>query len=198
VTYQWYRDGKPISKATLASYKLTTTDWHKTIHLKITGSKAGYLTYSKVLLAEIYVLKEVTKTMPVVSGYDLWQECEYSNEVDGCSRSVWNPNYVTVSNTANVYLSSAFLTPATDGTVIKWRLEVSVRSPHVTVASATADGASNLVPGSAMTFIGSITGSTDWFTTQADADGYVHAGMLFDNAGESIVRWAKLTAVVRE
>lgn len=198
VTYQWYRDGKPISKATLATYKLTTADWHKTIHLKITGSKAGYLTYSKVLLAEIYVLKEVTKTMPVVSGYELWQECEYSNVVDGCNRSLWNPNYVHVSNTVNVYLSAAFLTPETDGSLVKWRLEVSARSPRVTVVSATADGAANIVAGSAMTFMGSVTGSTDWFTTAADAGGYVHAGMVFDSEGESIVRWAKLTAVVRE
>lgn len=197
-SYQWYRDGKPISKATASTYKLTAADWHKTIHLKVTGHKAGYLDYSKVLLAEVYVLKEVSRTMPVTSGYDLWQECEYANQVDACSRSPWNPNFAHVYNTASTYLSGALLAPATDGSVVKWRIELSARSSNLTIVAATADGSANALQAPANNMIGSLTATTDWFTTTPDADGYVHAGFIFSANGESIIRWAKLTAVVRE
>lgn len=44
VTYQWYRNGKVIKKATKASYKLTKSDKGKRITVKVTASKAGYAT----------------------------------------------------------------------------------------------------------------------------------------------------------
>jgi hypothetical protein len=42
ITYQWYRNGKAIKKATKASYKLTKSDRKKRITVKVTVSKAGY------------------------------------------------------------------------------------------------------------------------------------------------------------
>lgn len=198
ISYQWYRDGKPISKATAATYKLVDADWHKTIYLKITGSKAGYQTYSKYILVEDYVLKDITITMPAVSGYNLWQECETSIESDGCARSPWNPSYAHVYNSGTTYLSGALLSPETTGTLVKWKLQVSVRTIRVTVIPATAVGSTNIVDGQSTSLFGSVVSSTDWFTAAADDSGYVYAGLLFDSSGESLVRWARLTAVVRE
>lgn len=44
LTYQWKRSGASISKATGASYKLTTSDAGKTITVTVTGVKSGYST----------------------------------------------------------------------------------------------------------------------------------------------------------
>jgi hypothetical protein len=46
-TYQWYRSGKAISGATRTTYKLTSADRGKTIKVKVTGTKTGYVTTSK-------------------------------------------------------------------------------------------------------------------------------------------------------
>jgi hypothetical protein len=40
--YQWLREGKAISKATKASYKLVAADRDKNITVKVTIAKAGY------------------------------------------------------------------------------------------------------------------------------------------------------------
>jgi hypothetical protein len=42
-TYQWYRDGKPIKKATKASYKLVGVDLGAVIRVRVRASKKGYL-----------------------------------------------------------------------------------------------------------------------------------------------------------
>ncbi|MDR1711672.1 MAG: Ig-like domain-containing protein, partial [Propionibacteriaceae bacterium] len=45
-TYQWYRSGKAISKATGSTYLLVAADAGKEISVKVTASKAGYNTVS--------------------------------------------------------------------------------------------------------------------------------------------------------
>ncbi|MEV8358167.1 hypothetical protein [Microbacterium sp. NPDC076895] len=47
LTYQWKRDGKPISGATKPSYKLTAADAGKPITVTVTGTKVGYKTTSE-------------------------------------------------------------------------------------------------------------------------------------------------------
>ena len=47
LTYQWYRNGKAISKATASSYKLVKKDKKAVITVKVTGKKAGYKTVTK-------------------------------------------------------------------------------------------------------------------------------------------------------
>ncbi|MCE1174873.1 MAG: S8 family serine peptidase [Propionibacteriales bacterium] len=44
--YQWYRSGKKISHATKSTYKLTRSDRHKKISVKVTVSLAGYVSAS--------------------------------------------------------------------------------------------------------------------------------------------------------
>lgn len=47
LSYQWYRGSSKISKATKSSYKLTSKDKGKTIKVKVTGTKSGYLSVAK-------------------------------------------------------------------------------------------------------------------------------------------------------
>jgi len=43
ISYQWLRNGKPISKATWSTYKLTKKDRHKKVSVKVSASAPGYL-----------------------------------------------------------------------------------------------------------------------------------------------------------
>lgn len=47
VTYQWYRNGTKIKKATKSTYKLTKADRGKRITVKVTGKKRGYHTHTR-------------------------------------------------------------------------------------------------------------------------------------------------------
>src|SRR5690606_11795721 len=42
LSYRWYRNGKAITGATKAMYKLTRKDRRKRITVKVTGTKLGY------------------------------------------------------------------------------------------------------------------------------------------------------------
>jgi hypothetical protein len=55
LSYQWYRAGKKIAKATKASYTLKPADKGQRISVKVTGVKAGYA----------QVVKASTKTKPI-------------------------------------------------------------------------------------------------------------------------------------
>lgn len=67
--YQWYRGSSAIPNATNWTYKLTAADKGKTVKVKVTGSKPGYPTLSKVSLptTPIAAGKMVTAT-PKVTG----------------------------------------------------------------------------------------------------------------------------------
>jgi hypothetical protein len=47
LSYQWYRNGKAIAKATKVTYRLTAKDKGKRISVKVTAKKAGYRTLVK-------------------------------------------------------------------------------------------------------------------------------------------------------
>ncbi|WP_104140632.1 hypothetical protein [Arthrobacter sp. ZGTC131] len=66
--YQWYRDGKPITGATAASYRLTAADqWH-VVTFKVTYKRAGTVTATQTSKA-IRPLAVFTKLpTPVVQG----------------------------------------------------------------------------------------------------------------------------------
>lgn len=67
--YQWYRDGKIISKATKASYTLKAADTGKRISVKVKGSKPGYTTASKSLAKTSKVAKGTLKSgKPSITG----------------------------------------------------------------------------------------------------------------------------------
>ena len=68
LTYQWYRSGVAISGATASTYRLTTTDQTRTMTVKVTGAKAGYLTTARTSAATTAVLGVFTTPTPTISG----------------------------------------------------------------------------------------------------------------------------------
>ena len=55
--YQWYLDGRAISGATGATWKITSAAAGKQITVRVTGSKAGFTSVSKTSAATMRVLK---------------------------------------------------------------------------------------------------------------------------------------------
>lgn len=55
--YQWYRSGASVIGANAPTYKPTASDAAKTLTVKVTGSKPGYITYAKTSAPTASVLK---------------------------------------------------------------------------------------------------------------------------------------------
>lgn len=69
LAYQWFRSGATISGATASTYKLTSTDVGKTITVRVTGSKSGYMTVAKTSAATAAVLNVFTTApAPTITG----------------------------------------------------------------------------------------------------------------------------------
>ena len=64
-TYQWYSNGKAISKATKASYKIPGSLQGKKLSVKVTGKKSGFTTAAKTSKATAKILKTGS---PKISG----------------------------------------------------------------------------------------------------------------------------------
>ena len=69
LSYQWYRSGAKIAKATSSTYKLVAADRGKKITVKVTGMKPGYTTVSKTSVATKKVAAgSLTSVTPKISG----------------------------------------------------------------------------------------------------------------------------------
>ena len=66
VTYQWLRAGKPVAHATATTYRLTTADVGKRISVKLTATRAGYVTASTTTKATAAVPRVVPKVTAVL------------------------------------------------------------------------------------------------------------------------------------
>lgn len=66
--YQWYRDTSAISGATATTYLLTTSDVGKSITVRVTGTKSGYTTVTKVSAPLTPAGLKITGTTPTISG----------------------------------------------------------------------------------------------------------------------------------
>ncbi|MCL2788274.1 MAG: S8 family serine peptidase [Micrococcales bacterium] len=53
LSFQWYRNGKAIAKATKATYTVKATDKGAKLTVKVTGKKAGYATKTKTSKAKV-------------------------------------------------------------------------------------------------------------------------------------------------
>ncbi len=65
LTYQWYAGGKAIKGATKSSFTLTTSQAGKQVTVKVTGSKSGYASASKMSKATV---KVATVATPKITG----------------------------------------------------------------------------------------------------------------------------------
>lgn len=65
LTYQWYSDGKAISKATKSTFTIGSAQRGTQLTVKVTGKKSGYATVTKASKASLRV---PTVTTPKISG----------------------------------------------------------------------------------------------------------------------------------
>ncbi len=68
LTYQWLRNGSPISGATAATLALTTADAGRAISVRVTGSKTAYTGTSQTSAAVIVGLALTSTPTPTISG----------------------------------------------------------------------------------------------------------------------------------
>ncbi len=69
LSYQWYRSGKKIAKATTSTYTLVAADMGKTMKVKVTGVKDGYAAVTKTSKATKKVAAgTLTTVKPKISG----------------------------------------------------------------------------------------------------------------------------------
>ncbi|WP_345752975.1 CAP domain-containing protein [Microbacterium rhizophilus] len=66
--YQWLRDGKAISRATSPSYTPVAADAGRKLSVKVTGSRAGYVSASKTSAAKTVARGTLAGVTPTVSG----------------------------------------------------------------------------------------------------------------------------------
>lgn len=67
LAYQWLRDGQPIAKATKSSYKLVKADAGRKVSVRVTGSKAGYVSVVKTSKAKAVAKVKASVTLSVPS-----------------------------------------------------------------------------------------------------------------------------------
>ncbi|WP_309068930.1 hypothetical protein [Microbacterium sp.] len=68
LTYQWLRDGRSITKATLSRYRPTAADLGRKITVRVTGTLPGYATASKTAAAKTVARGTLVASTPTISG----------------------------------------------------------------------------------------------------------------------------------
>lgn len=68
LAYQWLRNGKPIAKATSASYNSTTADLNQNLQVRLTGSQAGFTTVTKTSMPKRPVIGTFVSGTPRIWG----------------------------------------------------------------------------------------------------------------------------------
>ncbi|WP_162231101.1 FG-GAP-like repeat-containing protein [Leucobacter musarum] len=94
LSYQWLRNGSPISGATQSSYRLTANDVARRISVVVTGTKAGYTTQSRTsATTKVPGTPALPKSPPFV---DVQTSHKFSREISwmytsGMSKGVKQP-----------------------------------------------------------------------------------------------------------
>ncbi len=118
LSYQWLRDGAPVSGATGTTYRLTATDQGTVLTVRVTGSKPGYLTLSRTSAASLnYLVLEGSSTTGA------------AGQPGGDSVPNGGNNAMPVGSTQNNPLPAFALMLLLTGAAI-WRLTVWLRHGH--------------------------------------------------------------------
>lgn len=148
VTYQWYRNGTKISGATSIDYTLTSSDYGKTVTVKVSYSKSGYTTYPQFNApgteAGQWWLK-ANPAEPQVTG----------NASVGGTLTIGARTYIDVSNGNAVvpspslkyqwYSGGTAISSAKGGTAASYTVKTPDKGKSLTV-KVTASGASTILP----------------------------------------------------
>ena len=116
VRYRWYRGSSAISEATKSTYKITASDRGKTIRVKVTGSKSGYITLAKVSApTKVIAAGVLVAVTPKITG---------TPKVGSTLTSVagtWKPSGVTLKR--QWYRGSSAIAGATKSTYVLTRVD---------------------------------------------------------------------------
>ncbi|HEY4267686.1 MAG TPA: hypothetical protein VGM94_05795 [Galbitalea sp.] len=138
LTYQWYVAGTAVSKATASTFTVPVSDVHKTIAVRVTGSKKGYattgVTSAKTALVPTPVLAKAVPTITggVVVGGKLTAK-----------PGTWGPSPVTLKY--QWYVAGAAVSKATAST-----FTVPVSDVHKAIAVRVSGSKSSYPSASAM------------------------------------------------
>lgn len=206
-TYAWLRNGSAIKSATKSSYKLTSSDWHKTISLRITTSRNNYSTETFVTPGN-YILKEGTKTGSTINGYDSWDSYESFDENNAfCLQSGTNAKWFgclnsieTVDDFIYVSLQMANPTPV-NASLIRWKVKVvGISSMDLEVYALRGSGTEYVLDDSVpFDFSASkankdTTWTTGWSTEIAGVNGNLNIGLAGFDTGSFIIKSVQVTA----
>ncbi|WP_354350638.1 sialate O-acetylesterase [Pseudarthrobacter sp. PvP090] len=157
LAYQWYRSGTAIVGATGASYTPDAGDLGRTITVKVTGSKTGYTTISRVSTGTATLGRgSLTAPVPAISG-----DVKVGSPLTVVA-GVWGPDPVTLayqwyrSGTAIIGATGAAWTPAAGDLGRTITVRVTGAKPGYTTVSRISAG--SIVAGALTVPVPSITG----------------------------------------
>lgn len=194
MTFQWYRGSSKISKATKPSYKLTSSDWHKKISVKITAKANGYNTYSNLWSVVDRVLKTVTWT-GTISPWIAFDSCDYDDSYSsdcwqhtknkkwacGWNEEVYSSDYTHMNFSVRNPLSSASVT---------WRVKVSgqLTADSVTILPATDEGLAYVDTSNMKHYFSDGTWTSGWSDVAPSSDNLLHFGLYIGSYGGVILK----------
>lgn len=128
LSYQWYRSGAAIAGATASSYLLTAADYGKALTVKVTGTKANYITASKTSASSGTILRALAVGWPAIRG------TARVGSILSASPGTWGPAPVTLRyQWFRVTPSNGALTPIYGATGSSFKLTTSQRGYYVRV-----------------------------------------------------------------
>jgi hypothetical protein len=199
ITYQWYRSGSKIPRATNSTYVLASADWHKRITLQIKASRDNYESDITVWEVTARVLKETVKTSSSNTGYYAWDSCEYGNyESYDCWRHTSNSSWACAWNDAYydddyTQMNLSAKSPVGLGTVTEWRAVVTGTTSSSLVITPGSDEGMEFLDTDYMAYFDySGTWRSQWSSTPSTNDNYFHFGIYTSTYGGFIVKSVKI------
>ena len=199
VTYQWYRSGTKIPRATGSTYVLAAADWHKRITVQIKASRANYEADTTVWEVSARVLKETIKTSTASTGYYAWDSCEYENyDSYDCWKHTSNSSWACGWNEADydddfTLMNLSVKSPVALGTISSWRAVITgTTSSSLVITPASDEGMEYLDTDYMAYFNSSGTWRSQWSSTPATDDNYLHFGIYTSSYGGFVVKSVKI------
>jgi hypothetical protein len=128
VSYQWFRSGTPISRATKSSYRLTVADIGKKVHVVVSARLKGYATQEfKGQTSRTVSLATFTKTPPKITGtFGVGRTLKASTGSVGASNAKREYQWLRAGKTIEGATKSKYkLTRADAGKKISVRVKVT-------------------------------------------------------------------------
>lgn len=197
--FQWYRSGKKISGATNSYYTIKSDDWHKSLSVKVSASKANYQSISASFTVVSYVYKISTKTGTTLSGYAAWDSCDYYDyDSYDCWKHTSNGKWAVAYNFANyeddyTLMNLSAYNGVNLDNVIAWRAVVTgTTGVGLLLLPSSDEGIDYVDTENSSYYGGDGTWRTNWSTISATGSGLYHFGIYTNEWGGFVVKSVKI------